>query len=147
MASELRFCSCCREAKPPCEYYPKKRGSPHLKTQCKTCFVARRGLTPVEKSDALYVMGCSVLPGAFKVGRSANVEARAKELQTSQPYYVSVLATFPHQGAMESAVHADLAYCRVIAPGREWFEAPLADILHTIGLRIAGPPFLAHGAH
>jgi hypothetical protein len=132
----LRVCSCCQELKPPSDYYA--RSSSRLFAQCKPCYRERQGSSSAaDKNDFLYVMGCSILPGVYKVGRSVDVEARAKELQASQPYYVSVLASFPGKGPVEGAVHADLAYCRVFAPGREWFEAPLEDIMLAIGRRIA----------
>jgi hypothetical protein len=120
------------------DYYPKARNSSRLFAQCKTCFRERQGSKPApEKRDALYVMSCSVLEGVYKVGRSMDVEARAREMQASQPYYVTVVATFPEQGCIEAAVHSDLACFRVLAPGREWFELPLQDILTAIARRMA----------
>jgi hypothetical protein len=131
----VRLCNCCQEFKPLSEFYA--RSPSKLFAQCKLCYRERQGSkNSMDKSDHLYVMTCSVLPGVFKVGRSIDVEARAKELQASQPYYVNVVASFPHQGPIEGGVHADLAYCRVIAPGREWFETPLEDIMQAIGRRI-----------
>ena len=127
----LRFCSCCAEPKPLAAFYTRTCGGPF--SQCKSCYRDRQGTKQApEKKDSLYILGCSMMPGILKVGRSADPQARAKEIQASQPYFAQLVAVFPQKGHIEAVVHARLAKRRVEAPGREWFHAPLSEVLQIV---------------
>ena len=132
----VRLCSCCQEFLPHSDYYAFSDG--RLRTQCKGCYKARQGTKsePSETPDALYVMSCSILPGVLKIGRSADPEARRKEMQASQPYFAELVATFPRKGHIEGLVHTTLSAYRHEAPGREWFEVTTHKALDAILLHL-----------
>ena len=94
---------------------------------------------PRLKPEDLYVMSISTDPtGAMhglKVGRSSNVQQRASSLSESMPFHIKLLATFNGAGHLEKRVHKMLEETRNIAGrGREWFNASLPHILHTVAL-------------
>ena len=97
----------------------------------------RPKLVPTIPGEHLYVMAFSTDPdgllSGLKVGRSGNIDRRAHELGNSMPFHVIVLATFPGQGHLEDVVHAMLAaYRNGSGRGREWFHAPLTEILQSV---------------
>ena len=92
-----------------------------------------------ESAQHLYVMTNSRIAGEYKIGRSKSVQQRRSDLQESQNFQVKIVATFPGAGWAEGSVHDRLAYARVRAgPGREWFAAPLSEILHAVGRALEG---------
>jgi hypothetical protein len=87
----------------------------------------------------LYVMRNSRIEGEYKVGRSKCIQQRRGDLQESQNFQMVLVATFPRAGWVEGLVHHRLAYARVrVGPGREWFAAPLSEILFAIGRALEG---------
>ena len=88
--------------------------------------------------DALYVMRYDFDPCGtmgLKIGRAADVQARARQLGTGHNFRMHVLATFPGMGFLESRVHAMLADSRSNGgSGREWFDVPLDTALSVIAV-------------
>jgi hypothetical protein len=63
--------------------------------------------------------------GAFKVGRSSDVEARLKQLQTGSPYTLRIILVLENQGHREREIHQLLrGYESQQADGGEWFIEP-----------------------
>lgn len=60
--------------------------------------------------------------GAFKVGRTCDIDRRLRELQTGAPYKLKVLLHAPGEGHREHAVHRKLAHARVRRHKGEWFH-------------------------
>jgi len=74
--------------------------------------------------EHLYVVQ-SHTTGAFKVGRSSNVEKRLKQLQTGSPYHLRVILILPGQGHRERELHRKLkGYESQSNDGGEWFIEP-----------------------
>lgn len=72
----------------------------------------------------LYIMQSKVT-GAFKVGRSSNVENRLKQLQTGSPYELRVILVLEDQGSQEREIHRRLrGYESQDTEGGEWFIEP-----------------------
>ena len=71
----------------------------------------------------------------LKVGRSSNIQQRASALSESMPFHIKVLATFNGAGHLEKRVHKLLEETRnTMGRGREWFNASLPHVLHTVAL-------------
>jgi hypothetical protein len=84
----------------------------------------------------LYVVQ-SHTTGAFKVGRSSNVQARLKQLQTGSPYDLRIILVLKNQGAREREIHRRLrGYKSQGGNGGEWFIEPglpsLGDELYEL---------------
>ena len=63
--------------------------------------------------------------GAFKVGRSSDVEARLKQLQTGSPYKLRIVLVLENQGTREREIHRRLrGYKSQSDDGGEWFIEP-----------------------
>lgn len=63
--------------------------------------------------------------GAFKVGRSSDVEARLKQLQTGSPYALRIILVLKNHGNMEREIHRRLhGYESQGTDGGEWFIEP-----------------------
>jgi len=82
-------------------------------------------------------MSLSIDPGGllhgFKIGRSCKIEERARNLTSSLPFDMVVLATFPGAGHLEEAVHDHLAARRnTDSNAREWFRVSLTDAVVAI---------------
>ena len=74
--------------------------------------------------EHLYIIQ-SAVTGAFKVGRSSNVEARLKQLQTGSPYDLRIICTLENQGYKEKRIHRRLkGYESQTHHGSEWFIEP-----------------------
>lgn len=72
----------------------------------------------------LYVIQ-SFCTGAFKVGRSSDVQARLKQLQTGSPYDLRIILTLENQGQREREIHRRLkGYESQGGDGGEWFIEP-----------------------
>ena len=72
--------------------------------------------------DDLYVMQYSVA-SAVKIGRSRNVEQRRRDLEKSQNFFVTLVASWVGQGHIESIVHKRLEMFRSSAgAGKEWYN-------------------------
>jgi hypothetical protein len=85
----------------------------------------------------LYVMSYDFDPHGeqfgFKIGRATDVAHRARELAQCHPWQMLVHARFASSGHLEQALHDHFALRRVVAVGaREWFRAPLDEILRKI---------------
>ena len=80
----------------------------------------------------LYIATTSHRDDIVKVGRSDDPDARCRQLQASQPFYVQPAATLPFCGKFEGAVHQRLRCSRVNdGPGREWFRVTVAEALQA----------------
>ena len=95
--------------------------------------------------EHLYIMSFSTDPegllSGLKVGRSGNIAKRAHDLDDSMPFHMLVLATFLGKGHLECYVHAALSDARNRnGRGREWFHAPLVDILQAVVHAMQVPP-------
>ena len=86
----------------------------------------------------LYIFSNSLLPGILKIGRSKDVERRRVEMQRSQPFRISTVATFPGEGHLEGIIHTALHANLVDGPGREWFRVCASDAIHTIAIAMRG---------
>jgi len=89
----------------------------------------------------LYIMCLSTDPQGLihglKIGRSCNIEERARELASSLPFDMVVLATIPSAGHLETAVHAHLATRRnTDSNAREWFRISLTEALIAIAVML-----------
>jgi len=62
--------------------------------------------------------------GAFKVGRSSDVEARLKQLQTGSPYTLRIILVLKGQGHLERELHRRLRGYESQQEGGEWFIEP-----------------------
>lgn len=60
--------------------------------------------------------------GAFKVGRTCDIDRRLGELQTGAPYKLKVLLHAPGQGHRERDVHRALHYAKTRFGSGEWFH-------------------------
>ena len=143
---EEKKCSGCKKVLPLVNFGSNRAQADNLDYYCRTCRMEASQRkrkredgddTPEEEDtcegDALYVLHNSLAPHQSKVGRSKDPERRRRDMQASQNFTVHLDAVFPGRGWMEPLVHARLAPRRVPdVPGREWFEAPLADILKTV---------------
>lgn len=84
------------------------------------------------RGDDLYIMQNPRIPDEKKVGRSINVEARAKQLSQSQNFRLQILKVYPCQGCLEATVHKRLKPRKVTeGDGQEWFKVDL-DTLDMI---------------
>ena len=79
----------------------------------------------------LYVIIRSDAP-VVKIGRSDSPTNRALDIQRTQCFWASVVATFPQQGYHETSVHEILKAHRVRGPGREWFSVSVEQAIKTI---------------
>lgn len=68
----------------------------------------------------LYIIQSDVT-GAFKVGRSKNVQKRLKQLQTGSPYKLKLILELKHQGYIEKQLHEILKIHKCRKNG-EWFD-------------------------
>jgi len=89
----------------------------------------------------LYIMCLSTDPGGLihglKIGRSCNIEERARDLAASLPFDMVVLATIPSAGHLEMAVHSHLATRRnTDSNAREWFRISLTEALIAIAVML-----------
>ena len=110
-------------------------------TWCAHCLCEYKQSRASNHSGALhlYLFENTRLPGEYKIGRSADVGARAQALQQSQSFYVRNVASFEGMGHLEGKVRRMLAHCllpREVAPGREWHACSLQTALGTIGQAI-----------
>lgn len=62
--------------------------------------------------------------GAFKVGRSSDVQARLKQLQTGSPYTLRIILVLEGQGHRERELHHLLRGYESQQEGGEWFIEP-----------------------
>ena len=80
------------------------------------------------KHDDLYVMKYSFDDTAVKIGRSANVKKRKRDLEACQNFFVDVVAIFPGKGWFEKEVHRNLQdYRSTSGAGTEWFNICAED--------------------
>jgi len=71
----------------------------------------------------LYVIQ-SGTTGAFKVGRSSDVPARLKQLQTGSPYELRVILVLKDKGYLERELHHRLRGYESQGETGEWFIEP-----------------------
>ena len=84
-------------------------------------------------ADDLYVMRYSTCSRSVKIGRSDNPEKRRRGLQSSQNFFIEIVARFPERGHLEQLVHAKLHDKRSHdGAGREWFYVTIDEALDTI---------------
>ncbi len=155
--SPEKLCKGCGYMKPPASFSQHLKTADGLRAKCKECIgqayrdsksirdpdlleppAKRLKLEPATiPGEHLYIMSFSTDPDGLltglKVGRSGNIAKRAHDLDDSMPFHILVLATFLGKGHLEGHVHASLADCRNRnGRGREWFHAPLVDILQAV---------------
>ena len=136
------ICKACRGAINAQRYAQRARPTQTPSTTASDMSDAEHTLPPADTGgtgqDALYVMRydfdpCGTL--GLKVGRAADVQARAHQLGASHNFRMVVLATLPCLGFLESRVHAMLADRRANGgSGREWFDVPLDTALSVIAV-------------
>lgn len=68
----------------------------------------------------LYIIQ-SYVTGAVKIGRSGDVEARLRQLQTGSPHRLKLLASFEGKGGLEKNIHERVSKHRLHMQG-EWFH-------------------------
>jgi hypothetical protein len=154
---EEKACRKCARMLPLTSYYVDQQNRDGHASRCKECFKEdkreyRRRATDDTDTDEqeskricrpnhLYVMRIgSDINGAthgLKIGRSGNVEERARDMVSSLPFDMVVLATIPGEGHIETAVHAHLAPMRNRdSNAREWFRVSLTDALIAIAVML-----------
>ena len=82
--------------------------------------------------DSLYIMSNSWRADIVKIGRSSNPEDRARQMNTSHPFRLTIERSYGGMGFIEKTLHDRLKHRRVEGgPGREWFtlSAAQADTL------------------
>ena len=62
--------------------------------------------------------------GAFKGGRSSDVGARLRQLQTGSPYTLRIILVLENQGHLERELHRRLRGYESQQEGGEWFIEP-----------------------
>jgi len=78
---------------------------------------------PPTKTQYLYLMQ-SGINGPVKVGVAVDVEARRRQLQTGNPFHISVLSVIPNASHREFELHDLFGHFRLEG---EWFE-PIQEI-------------------
>jgi len=154
-----KACRKCARMLPIGSYYTQQTSRDGHRHMCKECFIEevrdRRRPTPDDTTDAeeeeppkricrpsnLYIMCLSTDPGGLihglKIGRSCNIEERARDLAASLPFDMVVLATIPSAGHLEMAAHAHLAARRnTDSNAREWFRISLTEALIAIAVML-----------
>ena len=91
-----------------------------------------RSQLPPKAPDDLYVMKYSNRDDVVKIGRSRDVEARRRALESGHAFYVTVVAVFPQYGYLEMPVHQRLDMFRSKGAGREWFNVTSKQAIQTI---------------
>ena len=80
----------------------------------------------------------SRIPDEKKVGRSHDVDMRAKQLGQSQNFRMQILKVYSGQGYLESTVQKRLMARKVTeGDGQEWFQIDLQTLDMIIGGAIA----------
>jgi len=157
-----KACSKCAKMLPISCYHIDPQNKDGHKSNCKECrneymrgVYRRRAAAPEDTTDAedpeppkrlcrpsnLYIMCLSTDPEGqqhgLKIGRSCNIEERARDLAASLPFDMVVLATVPGAGHIETALHAHLAARRnTEANAREWFRISLTEALIAIAVML-----------
>ena len=121
-------CSTCREELESDQFARYAGSVDGLDTACKQC--KRAGIRArqlcdggrISKEHTLYVLRNTLLPTFVKIGRSSNVNLRARQLSDSQPFEIEICYEYPGYGFLEQLVHDkvrswQVANCR----SREWF--------------------------
>lgn len=86
-----------------------------------------------DDGDDLYIMRYSNDRTILKIGRSKNVEARRRQLQSGHNFFVETKAIFPKCGYLERTIHHQIRDRRCKSgPGREWFAISLEDAMCVI---------------
>ncbi len=62
--------------------------------------------------------------GSYKIGRSDDVEARIKQLQTGCPNTLRLIVKIPNWGYLERETHQRLSRYRIRIGKGEWFAEP-----------------------
>ena len=154
---DAKYCSDCSMSRRLEEFHVCRSRADGRQTYCKECQRKRvhdnrqtraergeeesssEGEEGPEDTTNLYVMRNSRIEGEYKIGRSKCIQQRRGDLQESQNFQMVLVATFPTAGWAEGLVHHRLAYARVrVGPGREWFAAPLSEILYAVGRALEG---------
>ena len=143
---DLKHCPSCNEYLSIDCFYRESSKKDGLYTYCKICSKdinrKKRRSEPAEapeelfetpsKTDSLYIMENSLIPGIVKIGRSMNPQERAKQLGASHPFKIVVQYSYGDKGFLERTLHDQLKHRRVEgASGKEWFRitAEQADTL------------------
>ena len=81
----------------------------------------------------LYIVSKSDRDDMVKVGKSNDVNARCKQLQTAQPFRVKPCVVYHGMGHVETEVHQALEEYRVKdGPSREWFACSLPVAIRIV---------------
>ena len=78
----------------------------------------------------LYIATRTDAPHLLKIGRSSNIRARCRQLQTGHCFQIQVLAIFRGFGACEKPVHRALRDCRLGTS--EWFCVDMLTAVEAI---------------
>ena len=84
---------------------------------------AKTKAKPQTKTQYLYLMQ-SGINGPVKVGVASDVEARRRQLQTGNPFHISIISTIPDAAQREFELHDLFGHFRLEG---EWFE-PIQEI-------------------
>ena len=94
----------------------------------------------LQEPDSLYVATYSFDDAIVKIGRSANVHQRLRDLESSHNFHVLLLAEFPGLGHLEPKLHEHFKdYRSDEGRGREWFRVSLAQVASVLGVLLALP--------
>ncbi len=86
-----------------------------------------RGI-PLPEVGGVYFLQTQAPLGPIKIGKAGNIRQRAKGLQTSHPWPLTLLAVIPGDGSSEPRWHERFAHLRLSG---EWFR-PGPDLLGAI---------------
>jgi hypothetical protein len=135
--SALRHCTACHREMSEAEFYPQQ----HIR-RCKGCHRERcreyyRSRSRHRECDSevssLYLAVNPKIPGEVKVGKSGDPESRLFALGKGQNFRLELVAVYPGQGDLETAVHELLAAKRVAdGPSREWFACSLDFAMQAV---------------
>jgi len=90
--------------------------------------------------DSLYVLTYSFDDSRVKIGRSANVQQRIRDLESSHDFRLTLLAEFPGLGHLEAKLHEHFRdYRSDEGRGREWFRVGLAQVTSMLGVLLSSP--------
>ena len=140
-----KACRLCHKMLPIGCYHANPSSRDGHRNICKECRQEHRRDVKRHKCicrpSNLYIMCLSTDPGGLihglKIGRSCNIEERARDLAASLPFDMVVLATIPSAGHLEMAVHSHLATRRnTDSNAREWFRISLTEALIAIAVML-----------
>jgi len=123
-----KHCATCKQQLSADHFARCSTTADGLDTACKECKrdgIRKRQLQDqgrISKDHTLYVFLNPVLPNMVKIGRTSNVNQRARTLSSSHPFEIQVCYEYPGYGFLEQIIHDRLRDFRVTGfITREWF--------------------------